>query len=511
MSVARLAGVQVSSVFRRWLQGISLLMMVLLAAGCSATSKLTKNSPRIFPFSEVEKDALAKEGFEPPVVLDARKVLPSDLYSGPYHQVDAEVLNDGFSNQYRIVSKFGVFDVSSTEMLKVRVAELQKIAQVRKMSKAGVVAKSIGKGAVDIALGPLRSLKSAFKIVSSPKKTFDTVVGLPSGVDHAFGEAKGKFDQAKGQVFGGKENKNETTLSEDDMVPVMGPVERGGLAAKNDNIATKYIQNRTGFARRARVWQEKLGIDPYSTNEVLHKELENIIFLDTGVGIALRFVPSVYGAIPGMNVVGAINKYYGQIEKISIYEDPDSIEVKNRRLYQSLAVPDRVMANLGRNEWYSPVDRHNLLEALAKMPDVEGPEHFLRAAVRANSEERAIAFVKAAQYMAALHAGRQKLKTFVAGAEFPAAVAANGKGFIVWPIGDHVTWTKSVAAAVKTTEESLRKAGSGSITFYLSGGASGRARNEMAGMGISPQRMTLEAGSTAPNAKSPVQLASSKQ
>lgn len=476
MSFARFGGAKEQPEFRQWLQGISLLVMIALVAGCSATSKLTKKSPRFLPFSEIEKESLEKEGYEAPPVLDAKSVLPSELYSGPYHKVEAEVLNDGFCNRYRIISKFGVFDVTSTEMLKIRVDELQKISEIKKVSKAGVVVQSIGKGAMDIALAPLRSLQSVFKIVSNPKKTLNTVTSIPAGIEHAAGKATSALKKDK--------KENDSVANEEEIVPVMGPEDRGGLAAQDDNIAARYIQNRSGFGKRAKEWQRKMGINPYSTNEVLHKELENIVLLDTTVGIALKFAPGIYGAIPGMSIVGNINKYYGQAEKISVYEDPESIEVKNRVIYQDLGIPERTIGNLGKNGWYSPIDRANLLQALAKMKGVEGLDVYIRVAMRADSEEKVISFVKAAQYFAFLHNGKQKIKRFVGGVGLPTALAASGRAVVVWPVGDYIAWTKGVAGSVKDIAAAIGKTNPGMpVDFYALGEASPRMKKELAGFG----------------------------
>ena len=446
-----------------------------LLSGCSATSRLNRDSPRLHPLSEAEKEAITKDGFELPPVLEAGKVLPAELYRGTYHRVDKQVLNDGVTNQYRIISKFGVFDVASTDMLRIRIAELETIAKLRKLSKAGVFIQSVGKGAFDIALSPLRSVQSALKIVTKPKDVLDRVSSVPEGLERAAGKIKipGKDD---------KEDLKQEALTAG--IPLAGP-EREGSVADTD-IASRYLRNKSGYSRRIKAWEKKMGVDPYSTNEVLHQELSNIAMLDTTVGIALKFAPGIYGAIPGMNVVGNINKYYGHLEKISVHEDPTSIESKNRKMIGKLSLPERTVQLFNMNPWYSPIARARLFRALVMLEGTDGVGEYLKLAMKADNEEEVIAYVRAAQYLAGMHTKGRRIKAIasVAGA-FPVAITAGGEAMIVWLIADYVAWTGRVASELKKTAGAVRdKYGVERIDFRTEGAVSARAKDEMAGLGI---------------------------
>jgi hypothetical protein len=87
--------------------------------------------------------------------LSAADILPGDLLKGKHHTVEDRVRNDGYLNYYTIQSDYGEFEAVSTAMLRVRVGEIEALAELDELSQTEVFIKA----AADAGVGQLRSLR----------------------------------------------------------------------------------------------------------------------------------------------------------------------------------------------------------------------------------------------------------------------------------------------------------------------------------------------------------------
>ena len=63
--------------------------------------------------------------YETPSVLKAHEILPPGLLEGERFSVHEDVVTDGFTNYYTIMSPFGTFEVEGDAMLPIRIHEIQ--------------------------------------------------------------------------------------------------------------------------------------------------------------------------------------------------------------------------------------------------------------------------------------------------------------------------------------------------------------------------------------------------
>ena len=117
--------------------------------------------------------------YENPPILRASNLLPPELKKGPQHSVDNRITNDGFMNQYRINSKYGVFQANSTAELKERIREVYAIAAIEKVKSSDTFLASAKEGGQDIVHG-------VKELVTKP---VDTVSNAISGVGRMFRRA----------------------------------------------------------------------------------------------------------------------------------------------------------------------------------------------------------------------------------------------------------------------------------------------------------------------------------
>src|SRR5262245_50682592 len=80
----------------------------------------------------------AQSSFETPPVLQASELAPPYLLQGLTFTVDPQVPIQGMLGYFTIRADVGTFEAHGREMLRIRVGELQAIAQIERMSKSDV-------------------------------------------------------------------------------------------------------------------------------------------------------------------------------------------------------------------------------------------------------------------------------------------------------------------------------------------------------------------------------------
>src|ERR1700720_1878288 len=167
--------------------------------------------------------------------LKASEILRPEILKGPNHQVREEVPTYSGANRFTIDSTFGVFEADGNEMLVRRVNEINAIAKLKETSRTDAYKKAL----VTAAKSQLAAVKN---IVTDP---VNTVTNVPKGLMKFMGRA--------GERVKGIGKKREPAPDE------------GSRA-----------QNIIGFTTAKRKVALSLGVDPYSSNDVLQRELDGI-------------------------------------------------------------------------------------------------------------------------------------------------------------------------------------------------------------------------------------------
>ena len=77
------------------------------------------------------------EQYDQPANLRASQIIPASLLGGPNHQVDENVVNDGFLNIYTINSRYGALKATSTLKLVKYINEINAVARIEEAKKSG--------------------------------------------------------------------------------------------------------------------------------------------------------------------------------------------------------------------------------------------------------------------------------------------------------------------------------------------------------------------------------------
>lgn len=214
--------------------------------------------------------------YEQAPVVSLPELLPASQASGPGFSVQPQVPTNGAMGQYTIVADQSVFRndagtyyVESLDLLKIRLGEIPAIAQLDSMSETGVFAREFATSAV-------RPVTDAAQMVEHP---MDSVEGLPSGVGELFQRVS----------LGGKEIYSAATSAPG-----------SGQAAGETGMATA---NALGYEQVRRDLARKLHVDPYTSNPILTKKLNQMAWVMFSARLT---VDTAMMAVPGSMIISGV-------------------------------------------------------------------------------------------------------------------------------------------------------------------------------------------------------------
>lgn len=374
--------------------------------------------------------------------LKASEILRPEILSGPHHKVQEPVPTFSGSNHFSIDSDFGVFEAEGNEMLLRRINEINAIAELRDVSRTDQYKSALAKAAVS-------PLKAAKNVVTDP---VNAVTNVPKGLMKFMGRAK---ESVKGI---GK--KDESSAAE------------GSKA-----------QQIIGFSDTKRKVAIKLGVDPYSTNAVLQKELDGISWASFAGGLTFQVatLPVGGGAGAALTVTGLTNKFDETVREKS----PADLKIMNRKILLGMGANAADTEAFLNNAAFSPTAETAFTLNLDALDGVANRGAFVRLASKTSSNETdAIFCVQTAALMARLHQGGKPLARIALIGDFPICVAKDGT-IIVALQWDYAVWTTGAdnfAQRVKTQGKEKSN-----YLVALSGVVSPRLRQELESRGFRVQ------------------------
>src|SRR5262249_23958903 len=177
--------------------------------------------------------------------LKASEIVKPEFLKGPRFTVRESVPTSSGTNQFVIDSDYGVFEADGNEMVIRRVKEVGAIAELKDVSRTDQFKNSLAAA----ARGPLNGEKN---LVNDPANTISNV---PKGIMKFMGRA-GESLKKVGQKKDGKDPQGSSA------------------------------EQLIGYSNAKRKVAAQLGVDPYSTNTVLQKELDGIAWASFAGGFA---------------------------------------------------------------------------------------------------------------------------------------------------------------------------------------------------------------------------------
>jgi hypothetical protein len=377
---------------------------------------------------------------EPPPRFTAAQLLSPAQLKGPHHAVAGAVETEGCFHEFHIPSDFGAFDAAGRTMLAVRLHEIEALAQLEDVSKTEVFLKAAGTSVLNVGKG----------VATAVTKPTETAKGVGSGVKRL------------GVNLGRMTKRTVDSATGDD------PAE---ASKQGDNAAVSAGKSLAGISRASRRWAQKLGVDPYTTNAVLKKALDDIGEIDAAGSIATKVV------LPIPGVVGMTATVSGLVWG----KDPEELRKINEQRLKELGVAGDTAKRLFVNSAMTLSYETRLIAALhaLKLP---GSADRVAAAAASRHEREALFHVESAELVQQRHA-KTPFTALLTDSLATVAVTADRRAVLLLPL-DWVRWTSAADSTVREIASRARQElKATSLLIVLTGKTSSRAAKELAAQG----------------------------
>ena len=340
-------------------------------------------------------------------------------------------------SDYTIDSDFGVFEADGNQMLMRRVAEINAIAKLQAMSQT----KEFTQAAAQAAEAPLQVGQN---LVTKPVSTISSVPRGIWGFLNRAGEAV--KEAAEGQ---------QSTAAEGNVV-----------------------ENMTGFSKVKRDLALKLGVDPYTTNEVFPRELNKVAW----PAFLGKFTVDIGMAAVGGPALSAVNLTSSLTDALRD-KSPTELRLMNLDLLTNdMGVSPETADAFLNNNAISPTTQTILVAALAQLGNIPGQAELIRQAATSQDEHGAIAYQQSRQLMANLNKSTPVARiTHLNGL----TVCQTNDGAVVVPIQwDYAAWTPATERFITALKaETFTNPASG-YAVILTGVASPMTAKALAARGV---------------------------
>lgn len=385
---------------------------------------------------------LAEVHFERPPTLSATAILKPEFAAGDGFTVRDPVPTYGGRNLYTIDSTDGVFDADGNVMLMRRVREVAAIARLREVSRTDEYAKALAHAVAS----PLVVAKD---LIEHP---VGTVVGVPMGLF--------KFLNSTGQgIKEGTEGRKRSQYEDSTAAGLIG------FSQVKCNVALQ------------------LGVDPYSSNTVLQKELNAVSWASYAGKTTFTLATAPVSGVAGLalTAAGIDSSFESDLRE----QSPADLRLASLKRLLAMGC-DRATADAFLNNLsFSPSVQTALVLHLDSLKGVANRASFIRlAASRSEHEGDALFFNQTARIVAELQARGRTLARLDTLGSVPVALDTDGNviAALEW---DYASWTESTAKFVTQLKAARfgKKAPAGFIVA-LSGDASPLVQEQLRAAGI---------------------------
>ncbi len=374
---------------------------------------------------------------EGPKTFEAKEILTAAERKGPHHTVDDEVPTKGFYYAFTLDTEFGDLEVVGHALLKKRITETEALVALKEVSKTDVFVEAAG-----------RSLESLGKGVVNVAKD-------PEGTAKGFGAGVQRF----GVNLGRKSKRLAEDVTEDD-----DREEEKSTGENAEGVANSVL----GVNKSARIWAQKLQVDPYSRNPVLQQALLEIAKLDAAGGIATKVVVPIPTVVSTTSTVGSL--VWSQ--------DPETLRKANEAGLKALGVSDEIAKSFFRNDAFTLTEQTRFVAALQAVK-VKGVADYVDAAREAKTPREALFFVESAEMLQ--RRGSEGEVTSVLTDSRAMVGLSGGRAIALLPL-DYLAWTEPVSKdAAEIAARAKLELGASGLEMQLTGRASERARKELRG------------------------------
>lgn len=374
-------------------------------------------------------------------ILRASEILKPEFLQGDFFKVREEVPTASGANHYLIDSEFGVFEAEGNEMLVRRVNEINAIARLKEVSRTDQFKDAL----VKAAKSPLAAAKH---IITDP---VNAIASVPKGI----------------MKFMGRIGETVKDLGE---------------KHKGADPEGSQLQQIIGFSDAKRKVAASLGVDPYSGNAVLQRELDGISWASFagGATFSLATIPIGGPAATALTVTNVS----GDLARLVTEKNPTDLRMINRKALLAMGASEADAERFLNNNSFSPTAQTAFVLNLKSLDGVANREAFVRLAGRWSSTEPDANFcVLTSALLSKLHHGDHPLERLAAIGDFPISVAKDGTVVIAlqW---DYAAWTPAAGRFSATLQKFAREqSGNKKVLVAVSGQTSPQMRANAEALG----------------------------
>lgn len=375
--------------------------------------------------------------FEAPVDDSVSNILPPELISSPHHRVRDRVNSYGYMHHFVVDSDFGVYDVTGDFALRKLVREIWAMASLQQFKKSEAYLEGLKRAAS-------QPVQFGANLVTDP---VDTISGIPKGVSRL-------FDNIRTSVSN-KMNPSEDSRTEQ---------------------ALTVSSNKRDLASR-------LGVDPYSSNKELQKEMNGLAWATALGSLTVTVALAPVGG-PAVAAVSA-TRVAQQVTDIVKEYPPARLREINRDKLLAMGIPSSLAGQFLDHPCYSPTHQTIITSSLEALGAARGRDAFLESTLSADDEESANFFQNMAETMRGYHQRVSIIETISAHGPVVFARADNQSVLIPFPL-DHGVWTRRAAERIPPLIAEYKAANPRSNRFdaWVTGTVSKLARAELQKLGV---------------------------
>jgi hypothetical protein len=364
---------------------------------------------------------------EPTLTTAAFSGLPAATGAG--YRLDPGVPVTGYHGQFTLHTDHGDITADGIGLLRQRVAEVGPAAELAKLSSSDVFVDALAKSASNTAA-------AVGKAVTNP---VETAKALPAGVGRFFKSVGSTVESAASKSSGG-----------------------------NTSEAAK---DALGINKAKRRIAQRVGVDPYTTNPVVAKRLDDLAnaAFAGGVSLDVALAVTTAGVATAISVTKTVSNMAWELP-------PADIRARNDEGLAAFDIDQATRNALLDNRWYTPTMALSFVEEMKGLGVRKGTSAFTALAARAETETEARFFVAQLRQARAYAKAGNTIAAIEASGRVGEFRTADGKLFVPASL-DYLSWTDGVKGFAE------RDHGAGTREVWLTGKLSPAASKGLAATG----------------------------
>lgn len=383
-------------------------------------------------------DAAAPVRYEHPSNRSVRDVLPPEMIQGPHFRVHDKVVSYGYMDQFTVSSDFGTFEANGDCALRKLLKEIQAIAKLTEIRRSDVYTAALKQaGRAPLEFGQ--------NLISDP---VDTISGVPKGVHRLMENVR---------------------------------LNRSTPRGTHDDPRMEQVLKVSAHKRE---WAAALGVDVYSSNPVLQKELNSVGWAGALGSLTVSAALAPFGGPAVMALQSS--RMAQQMNDLLKTETPARLRQINAEKLSAMGVPADLAERFLSHPAFTP--RHNtiIVTSLWALGNAHGRENFFHLALSADDEETANFYQNMAEMMRGYHEKVSPIREITAASILVLAKATNGTVLVPFPL-DHAVWTEraeDVADSFLKRREQQQKGAKTHAELWVTGTVSPMFKEQMTRRGV---------------------------